>query len=215
MPSANSDGKIDQAVVDAANRLRCLHALFLERYPFHVDRKRIDHLSPNDVYGATDKESFLLWVEYKLRDLGKATRSDLAAREAKQDLALFKKLLKATMDPSKSIAEKVDAGWHLMKGWGGDRQLAKKIIHLYNPTSTLPIYSTDDIRHFLGQLGVNIDDECIRHHGCRFEARILSPGKKYELLTKLLLREKAKRFDSDNLTFAVYLYDRNGRDRRS
>ncbi len=204
--SMDTPREISDDVSHTARNLRVLQDEFLQKYPFNARPHMIDALGSIDIYASTKEDSFLLWVEYRLRVLGKATHDDRPLIQAKENAGLFKGLLKGVVDSSKSLADKLDAPWSLMKGWGGDMMLAKKIIYLYNSSIAFPIYSTEDMIHFLQKFDVDYEQECIRRYKCRFGAPIMSSGKRYELLTELLLREKVKICNWDNLTFGVFLY---------
>jgi hypothetical protein len=56
---------------------------------------------------------------------------------------VFKQLLKIAVDPNRTLADKVDAGWDGIPGFGGDRIIAKKIIYLFNLGDALPIISKE------------------------------------------------------------------------
>ena len=80
------------------------------------------------------------------------------------DPNLFRELLRITIDPSRTVAEKVDVDWELLKGWGGESQLTKKIVILYNSDKLHPIPNSEHMKHFLKEARVDSDEECIEKH---------------------------------------------------
>ncbi len=181
---------------------------FLERYPYKERPELIDKLTPDRLYKKGAKDYFFLWVEHRTRSLGSiSTYGGLVYPNAVANIDVFKSLLKIVVDDSKQLSEKIDAGWNEIKGFGGDRLIAKKILFLYYPEEVLPIFKTEHLEHFARSLGYNLD-ECAKEYWNK-SYRDLSVGEKYELLNKLLLDVK-KSVDRmrnwDNAYFARFLY---------
>jgi len=94
-----------------------------------------------------------------------------------------------------------------IKGLGGDKHIAKKIIYLYNSKDTLPIFKTEDLEYFVEKLKLDKDREALKIFNKPYND--LSRGQKYEILNNLLLNFKSQiqEFKNwDNLTFSKFLY---------
>ena len=180
---------------------------FLERFPFR-NPGAIDALRYEEVYSPGSGDYFFYWLEHKLRDLGAiAVGSTRPYVNAANNLEAFKGLLWVTVDDGKSLAEKVDAGWDKIKGFGGDRHIAKKIIYLYNHEEAFPIYKTEDLKQFVEELGGRPEEEAEKRIRKPFEQ--LTVGEKWQLLTELLaeIREGASELrELDNIELGYLLY---------
>lgn len=157
-----------------------LHSEFLQRYPFREHPEKIAELSPDEI------SRFLYWIEHRLKDLAHMNPgSDLYRRAASTNSEAFKKLLELAVDSSMDIANKIDADWGRIRGFGGDKQVAKKILFCYFPEKMLPILSTEHLEHFTRRLGLNYVHEAYNVYGKSYE--MLSTGQKCELLNRMLL----------------------------
>ncbi|MEM2126609.1 MAG: hypothetical protein QXH67_00090 [Candidatus Bathyarchaeia archaeon] len=181
---------------------------FLERFPFHVSPRAIEELRYEDVYSPGSGDYFFYWVEHRLRDLGAiAVGSTRPYVNAADNLNVFKGLLYSAVERGRSLAEKVDAEWNMIKGFGGDRHIAKKIIYLYNHKEAFPIFKTEDFKQFVEELGINPEKEAETRLRRPFEQ--LTVGEKWQLLTQLLkeIRESAPELrELDNLMIGYLLY---------
>lgn len=187
-----------------------LHQGFLELYPFRDRPEEIETLTPELVYNpGAGSDYFLRWIEFKLKNLGRiAVGNAQYAENARDDLLRFKELLRAAVDDSLTIAEKVDAHWEDIKGFGGDRMIAKKIVYCYYPERVLPVYKTEHLEHFARQLHIDYATEAYERYGKPYEA--LSVGQKWECLSALLLQAAWGRKEPtarDTLLLARYLYE--------
>jgi hypothetical protein len=97
-------------------------------------------------------------------------------------MEIFKKLLRIVVSEDVSLAEKIDAEWGMLPGWGGDRHYAKKIVFCYYPEEVIPIFKTEHLEHFLRILGLL--EEAYRKAQAMFQRSYedLTVGQKYELL---------------------------------
>lgn len=185
------------------------HQEFLRKFPFRENPEEVDNLTPIRLYNPGSYDSFFYYLEHKLKALGHiSVPSDAPWRNAKENLDLFKSLLKTAVDESKSVAEKIDVKWEQIPRWGGDKHFAKKIIFCYFPEKGIPIFKTEHMEHFVEVLGLAPEKEKISNQKFNKSYDSLTLGEKYEVLTDLLLRAKAKTDlkDKDNAVFARALY---------
>lgn len=188
------------------------HSEFLKKYPFREHPELIDELTPERVYKKGAEDYFFLWVEHRTKELGAiSTYGGLVYPNAVANLDKFKQLLKIAVDDSKSLAEKIDAPWDEIKGFGGDRQIAKKIIFLYYPNEVVPIFKTENLVYFAKKLGIT-DEEVDRTAREKYgkERKDLTVGEMYELFNELLLRVKSEvdeLKDWNNVRFMRFLYE--------
>jgi len=186
---------------------------FIERFPFRRRPEKIEELTPEDVYNpGADKprRDFFYYVEKKLKPLGHITvYNDYAWRRAREDLATFKELLKILVDDDERICRKIDS-WDRLKGFGGDKHYAKKLLFLYYPEEVIPIFKTEHLEHFAAQLGLTdtVDDRCRELFGKSISSRGTSVGEKYEVYQGVFMeafREVVRdREDSHALGVALY-----------
>jgi len=184
------------------------HSDFLKKYPYRERPELIDELTPDKLYKKGAKDYFFLWIEHKTRSLGAIfTYGGSVYPNAVAKIDIFKSLLKIVVDDSRRLSEKIDAEWDRIKGFGGDRLIAKKIVFLYYPKEVLPIFKTEHLEYFARSLEYNLD-ECAKEYWNK-SYKDLSIGEKYELLNELLLRIKKsvdRMKDWDNAYFARFLY---------
>lgn len=164
---------------------------FVDRFPFREKPELVNNLTPEDVYNPGVSGYFLDYVEHKLKHLGHIyVPSDRPWRNARANLDDFKKLLKIAVDDSVSLADKIDAEWNKLSGWGGDRHYAKKLVFCYYPDEIVPIFKTEHLEHFVKILGLreDIDEKAINRFGKGYDD--FSLGQKYELLNNIVLNLK-------------------------
>lgn len=166
-----------------------LHADFLRSYPFRECPEEIEALTPEQIYNpGTKQDYFLGWIEFKLKNLGRIfTGSALYAESAREQHEKFKELLRVVVDSSLSIAERIDAHWEDIRGFGGDKLVAKKIIFCYWPEKMLPIFKTEHLEYFARQLGADYTRDAYDLYGKAYGA-LLSLGQKCEVLNRALLK---------------------------
>jgi len=174
---------------------------FREKYPFQDDARFIDLLTPDDLF-KKGKDYFFRWIEFTLRPLGHiALGSATVYRNACNQLEDFKDLLRIAVDGEKSLAEKVDAPWERISGMGGDKHIAKKIISCYDD-DVLPIFKTDDLKHFFSILVSRLKLPP------NYESMTL--GEKYEFFNKQLINVKEsvpETKDWNTAYFTRFLYE--------
>jgi hypothetical protein len=161
---------------------------FIKKFPFKENKNLIDQLAESDIYNPAngEKDYFFTWVEHKLIGLGAiSVGSSNVYKNAANNLNTFKQLIKDIVDDSLSVHQKIDNNWGDIKGFGGDRLIAKKILFLYNPESIIPAYKTDDLEEIATSIGLDFRSEAYEKFGEDYE--LLSVGKKFELFCDLLL----------------------------
>ncbi len=189
---------------------RTMLAQFLEMYPFREIPAKIDELTPEALYSPGQGNNyFFLWPEKRLRDLGGiAVGSAQVYRNAATAIEDFKQLLRIAVDDNKSLAEKVDAPWEKIRGFGGEKQLAKKIISSYYLDDTFPGFKTDNLEGFCAKFGIDLQNRAQSAYRNAYEG--LSLGEKYALLSGALLEEMRGHevmADWDVVYFMYFLYD--------
>jgi hypothetical protein len=163
-------------------------------------------LTPEKIYNPGSDDYFFLWIEHKTRSLGAISLySGNAYFNAVEKIDQFKQLLKVLVDENKKICEKVDYNCFI-KGFGGDKLIAKKILYCYFNDMLLPIFKTDDLERFCKKLNINYEKEATETYSKLYED--LTIGEKYELLNSLLMKFKAQYFQTlDNVLFMILLYE--------
>ncbi len=179
---------------------------FIKLYPFRSNPASIDALTPDMVFNP-GKDYFLTWIEHKLIALGHmGIGSALYAINAKKDISKFKELLHLVVNDSLDIWQKIDP-WDTIKFWGGDRQVAKKILFCYYPENILPILSQTHLINFAQTFSLDIRTQAEIDFNQDFMK--LSVGKQFQIMNKLLIDFK-KRTDViknwDNPFFMSFLY---------
>lgn len=183
---------------------------FINRFPFREKPELIDNLTPEDVYNPGVSGYFFDYIEHRLKPLGHIyLPSDKPWRNARDNLDEFKKLLKVAVDDSISLADKIDADWDRLSGWGGDRHYAKKIVFCYYPEEVIPIFKTEHLEHFVKVLGLSdrVNRIAVTKYGKSYDK--LTVGQSFELLNNLLREFKETHDeikDLDNASFARLLY---------
>lgn len=186
------------------------HKEFLKLYPFREHPEQIDELTPEKVYnpGQRDRDYFFHWIEHRLKAFAHlGIGSAIVWENAKNGLPKLKELLKISVDDSISIAEKIDAHWEDIPRFGGDRQIAKKILFCYYPELVVPALKTEDREFFCRKLGLHYRENAYEKYGKDYE--VLSMGQKFELTNDLLLKFKNDRGEFqkwDNAYFNRFLY---------
>lgn len=178
---------------------------FRARYPFAENPESIETLDPNDIFREQSNEvgEFFHWLEYYLKPIGHLTLyGSNVYRQIRSQFEDFKELLHVTVDPEKSLAQKVDAPWDRIKGLGEDRHIAKKIIFCFNyeDGDVLPIFKTSHLEHFLHGI---VDKPS-------FPAQYASLGETYEFLISELLGVKQNLLETQSWElpyFSRFLYD--------
>jgi len=185
----------------------------LERFrrDYPCDRPgSIEKLTPDRVYNpGPDNDYFFLWIGWRLAGLGRPGVGDAHVfQNAADRVTELAQLLRIGVS-SESIAGKIDAPWQNIPGFGGDKQIAKKIVASYYPDQTLPIFNTDHLEFFAKYLLVNIDAESRRKFGLGYADVTLKVGRKWELLCEALLERKEHHKglrNQDNVYFMYVLY---------
>lgn len=178
---------------------------FRAKYPFTENPESIETLDPNGVFKEQTSEvgEFFHWLEFYLKPIGHLTLyGSNVYRQIRNQLDDFKELLYVTVDPKKSLADKVDAPWERIRGLGGDRHIAKKIIFCFNHETgeVLPIFKTTHLEHFFTEV---VDQP-------KSPGRYGSLGETYEYLTSelLIVKHALQETRSWELPyFSRFLYD--------
>jgi len=184
------------------------HSKFIKLFPFHEKPDLIDNLTPDKIFNPKKgrEDYFFLWIEVRTRDIGHLRiGSAYVFWNARKEIEKFKNLLKIAVS-SAPLSEKIDASWEDIKGFGLDKQVAKKIIFCYSP-KILPIFKTDDLEHFADILDLDYRQEAFNTYGKDYD--ILSLGQKFELFNNIILNFKSKNKilnKWDNAFFSRFLY---------
>lgn len=196
----DKSGKYRRKVDDVLESLE----QFRRKYPFKDHPELIDNLTAEDIFNEGE-DCFFKWIVFELKDLGYiGGYPAIAFKNARDNLEVFKDLLKVVVDEEKTLAEKVDdARWEKIKRWKGDKQKAKKIIYCFNDDiiPILPIFKTTDLEDFCRLLEVR------QNLPSNYDS--MSTGEKYESLNEALLDEKEKCAETkhwDNVYFMWFLY---------
>lgn len=182
---------------------------FLKLFPFREHPESIDKLTAEQIYNPRgDKDYFFNWIEHKLKGLGHLSIGSARVWEnARENVNTLKQLLKIIVDDSVSIADKIDAHWEDIKGFGGDRHIAKKILYCYYPEKVLSTYKTEDLEDFSDSFDLRYREKAYEKYGKDYD--LLSVGQKFEFLNELLLlfkNQHSKMKNWSNGEFGGLLY---------
>lgn len=179
---------------------------FVKRYPYRKSPAEIDKLTEEKLYTVGSDDYFFLWIEHKTRRVGAIfTYGGKTYPNAVEKLPLFKNLLRIVVDDSKDTQSKIDADWGQIRGFGGDRLIAKKILFCYYPEVILPIFKTDHLELFAKKLEIDYESQAFEKLGKTYAN--LSVGEKFQLLNGLLIDYKNQYLENiDQITFAHALY---------
>jgi len=177
---------------------------FRKKFPFAENLASIEWLDPDRLFKVNPDEVGELFrlIEVIFKPLRQSTStSSNVYRNARLQIKEFRKLLRVVVDDRKSLAQKVDASWERIGGFGDDKQLALKIIFSFNyeKGKVLPVFSTQHLRHFANRIA----------EGVNLQTKYFSPGQEYEHYTAELLKAKNSQPATknwDNLYFAQFLY---------
>jgi len=194
----DSNGEHRREIDNARELLR----EFRKKYPFEDDAQSISNLTSENLYTKENPDCFFKWIQFKLGPLGRiAVGSDTVYLNACEQLEDFRDLLRIVVDDEKSLAQKVDAPWQRISGFGGDRHVAKKIISCYDD-DVLPIFKTADLEYFF-RLLAGIDKFPSNYDN-------MSLGEKYQFLNQYIINIKES-FDETrgwhNAYFSRFLYE--------
>ncbi len=146
----------------------------------------------------------LLWLG------GINLRGNRPIEEAGRNLEKFRELVARVVDPGIPIWKKIDGrDWGHIYGFGGDnRQIAKKMVNIYYPELTLPMFNTEHMERFVQFLGV--DNNLVSTQLCgRRYASLVAPGEIWHVLSEALTRERDQNEqlkNEDNVYFMYCLY---------
>jgi hypothetical protein len=205
-------GKVFENNVDmkkAVEKAWQQHTEFLKRYPFREHPENIELLTPDKIYNPGAEDYFFKWIEHKTKELGHLTIYGANVwANARNQLETLKSLLRLAVDDDKGLSEKVDAHWEDIKGFGGDKHIAKKVIFCYYPKEVVPIFNTAHLEHFANELGIDFRREALETYGKSYD--VLSVGQTFALFNGIFLilkheHEEFKRWD--NTFFGRLLYD--------
>jgi len=118
MRAFDKNGVIKTEIDSAMKRLKD----FRVKYRFAENPESIETLDPDDIFRVKSDEvgDFFHWLEYYLKPIGHLTiHGSYVYRQIRDQFEDFKELLHVTVDPKKSLAQKVDAPWDGIRGLGG------------------------------------------------------------------------------------------------
>jgi len=174
-------GAIKREVEIEVGRLKELR----QKYPFAENLRTIEWLDPDKLFKVNPDEvgEFFTLIEATLKPFGTANLSSSNVyRNARLQINDLKNTLRIAVDDRKSLAQKVDAPWERIGGFGPDKQLAKKIIYCFNyeKATVLPVFNNQHLRHFV----YRVSDTAIPQN------KHFSVGQEYEHYTIELLKAK-------------------------
>ena len=200
---ANAYDRVGTVRSDVNKALASLKEL-REKYRFVENLREIEWLDPDRLFKVNPDETgeFFRLLEGYLKPLGYSIlNTSNVYRNTRLQLKDFKNLLRITVDDRKSLAEKIDAPWERIGGFGQDKLLAKQIIFCYNNDHgiVLPIFSNQHLRHFVNRVSDSIGGQ----------TKYLSQGQEYEHYTTELLKVKSslaitKAWDTSYFTRFLY-----------
>jgi hypothetical protein len=161
------------------------------------------------LYDSGSGEYFFIWIEHKTKALGAIfTYGGNVYPNAVSNISLFKQLLRNAVNNSIPVSKKIDDVWEKIKGFGGDKLIAKKIIFCYYSNDYLPIFKTEHLELFCTKLEIQYEDLSLEKYGVIYSE--LTVGQKFELLNGLLLNEwKTYLPTIDKNAYCAYLYESN------
>jgi len=175
-----------------------------QKYPFVENLASIEWLDPDKLFNLNPDqvgELFTL-IEAIFKPFGNPTLNcGNVYRNARLQIRDLKNLLRTGVDDRKSLAQKIDAPWERIGGFGQDKLLAKKIICCFNyeKGTMFPIFSNQHLRHFVNRATGAVTMQT----GHR------SLGQEYEYFTAELLKAKNSLPPTRNwstIYFARFLY---------
>jgi hypothetical protein len=176
---------------------------FRNKYRFAENLREIEWLDPDKLFKVNPDEvgDFFRFLETFMKPQGAAMGSSNVYRNARLQIAEFKKLLRIVVDDRKSLAEKIDAPWERIGGLGQDKSIPLKIIFCFNYGNggVLPIFSIAHLRHFASRVGGVSSGQ----------TKYFSPGKEYAFYIEELLNAKNSEQPTkawDTLYFTRFLY---------
>jgi hypothetical protein len=158
---------------------------FRQKYPFTENLRSIEWLDPDKLFKVNPDEigEFFRTLEGYLKPLGYQTsNSSNVFRNTRLQISDFKGLLRIVVDYRKSLAQKVDARWERVGGFGQDKQLPLKIIFSFNYESgnVFPIFNIKHLKHFVSRTVDVLSGP----------TKYFSFGQEYEHYTNELLKAK-------------------------
>jgi len=194
----------DKAIKYEVNLVLGALKSFRQKFPFAENLASIEWLDPDRLFKVNPDQvgEFFGFLEKNLNLQGTSPQnSSNAYRNARLQIKDLKNLLRISVDDRKSLAQKIDAPWERIGGFGQDKVVAKKIIYCFNyeKGTVLPVFGNQHLRHFVNRtVGT-----------AALKPKYLSLGQEYEHYTSELLNLKnsflvAKGWDT--LYFARFLY---------
>jgi hypothetical protein len=177
---------------------------FRKKFPFAENLASIEWLDSDKLFKVNPDEVGELFrlIEGIFKPLKySASNNPNVYRNARLQIKEFRNLLRAVVDDRKSLAQKVDASWDRIGGFGDDKQLALKIIFSFNyeKGKVFPVFSTQHLRHFANRIA----------DGVNLQTKYFSQGQEYEYYTSELLKVKNSQPATkswDPLYFVQFLY---------
>ena len=177
---------------------------FRKCYAFTENLQEIEWLDPDKLFKLNPDQigDFFIFIENFLKSLSNSTKINYNVyRNARLQIKEFKNLLRKVVDDRASLAEKIDAPWERIGGFGQDRTLAKKIVYCFNfeKETVLPIFNNHHMRHF---------SNCVLDFPIS-PTKHASTGQEYQHYTTELLKAKNSipiTQTWNNLYFTRFLY---------
>ena len=177
---------------------------FRQRYAFTENLQEIEWLDPDKLFKLNPDQigDFFLFIENFLKSLSYSTKiSSNVYRNTRLQIKEFKKLMRKVVDDRATLAEKIDAPWEHIGGFGQNKTLIRKIIFCFNieKGTVLPIFSNQHMRHFVNSI---LDFPS-------FPTKHSSTGQEYQQYTTELLKAKSSFSLTqtwNNLYFTRFLY---------
>lgn len=182
---------------------------FTRRFPFRVNQKAIQNLTPRDIWEKGSKDSFFYWVQFGTYDVAHITVWSVGPFEnARNGIHDFKKLLATIVDDSVSLHDKIDdPNWDKLGGFGGDRHICKKIVALFYPEKVLPIFNTKHLEYFASKIGIDPFHRMKELFQKDYDDEKVTVGEQFEVLNDVLGRWRQDNAPAtDSLVFTRYLY---------
>jgi hypothetical protein len=126
------------------------------------------------------------------------------------NVEVFRALVERVADPGIKPWKKINGpDWGRIPGFGGEfRQIAKKMVNIYYPELTLPVFNTEHLEHFGQYLRVDKNSISIKAYGWAYGS-LPGPGEIWHVLSEGLTRERDQNKilqNEDNIYFMYCLY---------
>ncbi len=178
---------------------------FVGRYPYKERADLLRAMTPDDLFEGAADDRFFNWLQDRTSSVGAVQpMSPAIFQEAVRRFDFFKVLLTVLVSDKKSISSKIDQNWGVIPGFGGEKEIAKKLLSLYYSDFVIPIFRAEEMERYSTALGMDYMDRSIQHF--RKEYSLLTEGQKFELLNLALTEfRKNNLAEWTNTLFASFL----------